>query len=302
MEFSIVIPTYNNREELQRCLRALDQLRGHAFEVFVGVDGSTDGTAEWLTEAKFSYPMTALYHPNRGNQGRAATRNLALPHLKGTYTLFLDSDMEAREDLLDAHLLVLKNGASASIGMVRYRNRKSNRWVRYLSERGVGKYQRGAHVPFHYFITPNTALPTAWLKAVGGFDPKINRYGGEDMELGYRIHKQFAPAFVLNAEAQVTTTQPKELDEALEQLREYGGTGLPYITEKWPELSGIYWVDKVHSRRLKDRLFEFLTLQPFRGGAYFFTKITPYFIARHLINYLVISYVHQGYREAEKRG
>ena len=184
MLFSIVIPTYNNLSELKGCLAALAALPVEDFEVWVGVDGSTDGTWEWLQQARYPFPCTALQHPGGTNQGRAATRNLALPHLNGRYTLFLDSDMEAAPDLLTAHQAVLDRGA-VSIGAVRYRNASDNPWVAYTASRGVAKYPGGAEVPFHYFITPNTALPTAWLRAVQGFDPAISRYGGEDMELGY---------------------------------------------------------------------------------------------------------------------
>ena len=298
MKFSIVIPTYNNLEELRRCLGALDKMEGVPFEVFVGVDGSTDGTADWLETAEFSYPMTALYHPKRENQGRAATRNLALPHLRGTYSLFLDSDMEVQPDLFERHLEVLEKGNTVSIGLVWYRNIGDNVWVRYISQRGVGKYEHGKSVPFHYFITPNTALPTEWLLGVDGFDPKINRYGGEDMELGYRVHRKYKPQFILNAEAKVYTTQPKTLDEALSQLYEYGSTGLPYIVKKWPELDSIFLVHKCHSRKLTDRLFEWSTKQPFRSIGRFFARLLPFFLAKHFINYLVISYIHQGYRES----
>lgn len=295
MLFSIVIPTYNNLSELKGCLAALAALPGEDFEVWVGVDGSTDGTWEWLQQARYPFSCTALQHPGGTNQGRAATRNLALPHLNGRYTLFLDSDMEAAPDLLSAHQAVLDRGA-VSIGAVRYRNASDNPWVAYTASRGVAKYPGGAEVPFHYFITPNTALPTAWLRAVQGFDPAISRYGGEDMELGYRIHRAYQPPFVFNDRAAVETTQPKQLHEALAQLREYGATGLVYITRKWPELDSVYWVARCKSRRWKDRLFEALTRQPFRGLAHALLRICPRAWQHILISYLVISYVHEGYR------
>lgn len=299
MQFSVVIPTYNNLPELQRCLKALGQVRGVDFEVLICVDGSTDGTLEWLNAEEMIFPLTVLHHPGNANQGRSATRNLALSRLRGQYTLFLDSDMEANPDLFERHLDVLKQGASVSIGPVYYRNAASNLWVRYTSERGVAKYAAGAEVPFQYFITPNTALPTTWWKSLGGFDPEINRYGGEDMELGYRIHREFRPKFIYNAAARVFTTQPKTLREALPQLKEYGQTGLPYIVRKWPELNKIYWVDKVNGGGIKAGILNFFTRKFWRPLIFGLLKALPYGLQKYLVSYLVISFVHEGFRAAK---
>jgi glycosyltransferase involved in cell wall biosynthesis len=298
MRFSVVIPTYNNLPELQGCLAALDALPDQDFEVLVGIDGSTDGTEEWLNAASFHYPLIVLSHPNHENRGRSATRNLALPHLRGEYTLFLDSDMEATPDLFAAHLETLKAGNTLSIGGIRYRNKQHNLWVRYTAERGVGKYPHGAEVPHHYFITANSALPSRFFLECEGFDPAIRHYGGEDMELGYRIHQRFAPRFIRNTAAVVETLQPKTLAQALPQLREYGATGLPYITAKWTDLRKTYWVNRIRSRKLKDRLFEALTWPGFRPLARAVIAISPFAVQKHVINYLVISYIHEGFRHA----
>ncbi len=299
MLFSLVIPTYNNLPELKNCLAALDRIGRNDFEVLVGVDGATDGTLEWLSAARFHYPLQHFSHPNFENRGRSATRNLTLQHLRGVYTLFMDSDMEAAPDLLDQHQRILERGNSISIGTVTYRNRSNNLWVRYTSERGVGKYDDGAVVPFHYFITPNTALPSAFFKECNGFDEAISRYGGEDMELGFRINQRFQPRFYYNATAIVTTTQPKTLEEALPQLQEYGATGLRYITQKWPELNHIYWVHRCNSRKVGDRIFRWLTRPFFQRIASWMIRWTPFGIQKFLINYLVISAVHKGYREGK---
>lgn len=296
MLFSVVIPTYNNLSELQRCLGALEQVVDPDFEVLVCVDGSTDGTFEWLAEAALDLQLKVLHHPDRANRGRSATRNLSLPHIRGKYTLFLDSDMEVPPEIFQFHLAELNAGGTVSIGPVHYRNSASNLWVRYTSERGVAKYPPGSEVPFHYFITPNTALPTEWWRDLGGFDEHINRYGGEDMELGYRIFREYQPRYVFNAAAKVMTVQPKTLREALPQLKEYGATGLPYIVRKWPELKEVYWVNRIDSGRLKDRLFCGLAHPRWRGWVWAMLRISPFALQKQLINYLVISHVHEGYR------
>ena len=53
--FSVVIPTYNRKPILEKCLRAMEnqvlrfneQVEG--YEIVLVDDGSTDGTVEWIT-------------------------------------------------------------------------------------------------------------------------------------------------------------------------------------------------------------------------------------------------------------
>lgn len=296
VRFDIIIPTYNNLTELKQCLASLGEMPHGDFKVWLCVDGSTDGTQDWFKSQSFPFPIRILEHADLKNHGRAATRNLALPFLEAPYSLFLDSDMVCRRELLQAHASVLDQGNTISIGTVSYQNTQGNLWVRYTSERGVAKFEGGAVVPFHYFITPNTAVPTHWLKEVEGFDTQISRYGGEDMELGYRLHLHAHPRFIFNNKAVAVTTQPKMLKDALPQLQEYGATGLRYITRKWPELSNIYWVNKCNSQHPTDRMFEWLTLPTFQKMAWWSLNWMPYGIQKILINYLVIAHIHTGYR------
>ncbi len=79
---SIVIPTYNGRDLLDRCLASVQRHRpdgAHgSIEVVVVDNGSSDGTSEWLERA---YPAVRVVRlePNRdfcgaANAGLAAAR------------------------------------------------------------------------------------------------------------------------------------------------------------------------------------------------------------------------------------
>ncbi|EHJ10282.1 Glycosyl transferase, family 2 [Crocosphaera watsonii WH 0003] len=57
MFISVVIPTYNRKPILEKCLKALEkqQLNDDIisnYEIVLVDDGSTDGTLEWLQENK----------------------------------------------------------------------------------------------------------------------------------------------------------------------------------------------------------------------------------------------------------
>ena len=73
-DVSVVIPTFNRRDQLERTLAGLAAQTGleHEFEVIVVSDGSTDGTDEWLRSGATPLPVSACY---QSNAGPAAARN-----------------------------------------------------------------------------------------------------------------------------------------------------------------------------------------------------------------------------------
>ena len=52
MNVSIVIPTYNRKPILEKCLKALEKQKLNKnvgdYEIIVVDDGSTDGTSSWI--------------------------------------------------------------------------------------------------------------------------------------------------------------------------------------------------------------------------------------------------------------
>ncbi|MCH5689062.1 glycosyltransferase family 2 protein [Niabella sp. W65] len=118
--FDIVIPTYNNLEELKKCLGSLETQTFRNFKVWVAVDGSADGTLEYLSSGCFGFMLECLQHADNKNHGRAATRNLALGCLTATYVLFLDSDLVVEHNYLESHYAVLVNNV-ISQGLICYK-------------------------------------------------------------------------------------------------------------------------------------------------------------------------------------
>ena len=85
---SVIIPAYNNAPFLRGCLDSvLGQTTGFSFEAIVIDDGSTDETAEILTE--YAGRILAIRQENKGHSG---ARNAGLEICRGEYILFHDSD------------------------------------------------------------------------------------------------------------------------------------------------------------------------------------------------------------------
>ena len=64
MFISVVIPTYNRRDILEKCLRSLDCQNACSdideYEVVVVDDGSTDGTPDWLRSSAGEFSRVRL--------------------------------------------------------------------------------------------------------------------------------------------------------------------------------------------------------------------------------------------------
>lgn len=88
---SIVLPTYNRATFLRQ---AFDSIRSQTFidwELTIVDDGSSDNTRELIPELAAACPQQILYI-HQSNQGAAQARNAALPHARGSFISFFDSD------------------------------------------------------------------------------------------------------------------------------------------------------------------------------------------------------------------
>jgi GT2 family glycosyltransferase len=106
-ELSVVILSWNEREQLDRCLRALeDHPPEGPMEIIVVDQGSTDGTLEMLSE---HYSQTRVI-ANETNKGISVGRNQGMRISRGRFIVMLDSDAYVTEgalqtlaDYLDEH-------------------------------------------------------------------------------------------------------------------------------------------------------------------------------------------------------
>ena len=68
MEKLVIIPTYNERENIERILRAISDLK-QDFHVLVIDDGSPDGTADIVKQLQPSFDNTVFLEERTGKQG-----------------------------------------------------------------------------------------------------------------------------------------------------------------------------------------------------------------------------------------
>ncbi|MFH0727170.1 MAG: glycosyltransferase [Pseudomonadota bacterium] len=95
-EFSIVIPVYNERDNLaeliDRCLEACRRT-GRSFELILVDDGSEDGSSEMIAQNADNYPEVVGVLLNR-NYGQHAAVLAGLAQSKGEVIVTLDADLQ----------------------------------------------------------------------------------------------------------------------------------------------------------------------------------------------------------------
>lgn len=189
MFFSVVIPTYNRKPILEKCLRALEnqQLRSNSvvtsYEVVLVDDGSTDGTLEWLKSYSSEFPHVRSL--SQDNKGPAAARNLGVEQAKGDTIIFIDSDLVVTKHFLQSHADALVQGQQ-QLG--------SDRLFTYGGVINTCNFDNPTSEPYKltdfsaaYFATGNVAIARKWLEKAGLFDTRFQLYGWEDLELGVRL-------------------------------------------------------------------------------------------------------------------
>jgi glycosyltransferase involved in cell wall biosynthesis len=224
MYISVVIPTYNRKPILEKCLKALENQQFtpgqplQTYEVVLVDDGSTDGTVAAFKNNP-QYPHLRILE--QSHQGPAAARNLGVQQAQGDTIIFIDSDLVVTESFLHCHATTLQSA---------YDRHSHRRFFTYGAVINTANFENPTQEPYKitdfsaaYFATGNVAIDRHWLEKVGLFDTQFQLYGWEDLELGVRLKKEgltlikcpaavgyhWHPAFCLN---QIPSLIDKEIE------------------------------------------------------------------------------------------
>jgi glycosyltransferase involved in cell wall biosynthesis len=197
---SVVVPTFNRLEGLQRVLTAFEQQRPDdlPFEVVVVDDGSEDGTSELLASWRSRrYPLRFARQPNGGP---ARARNRALTVASGDIVLFGGDDIEPHPDLVSEHVREHNRRGDhrvAVLGLTRWpEGEELTSTMRHIDGSGGQQFSYavlndGAEYDFRHFYTSNVSLRRDLLSSeAGGFSTNFPAAAFEDAELAYRLSKR----------------------------------------------------------------------------------------------------------------
>lgn len=205
---SIIIPTYERRDQLFETLKALSYIsRDERFEVILIDDGSKNALTDELLEYRKCYPIKYIYMKRVSECGSIArVRNIGYENSSGDIIIFLDSDMLIMPDFVEKVRSFFKmHDNMQHILQVGFRNnlKKSARKV------PPEKYKPSDYTYdercdlLDFFQCPFEGLSSSWTLAYGHtmaikretiemfglFDTGFTGWGLEDTELAYRYKK-----------------------------------------------------------------------------------------------------------------
>lgn len=189
---SIIIVSWNRRDDLLACLASLDRLSFARRETLVIDNGSDDGSLEAV---QATHPSVRLYKAEV-NTGTSVSRNAAARRAKGDFLWFLDSDCivedtDAIETFLHFHDREPRLGG---IGGESMRDHEGGPVTAFRVMRLLGSAltqteivdAASPHREADGIPTCNLFLSRAVFEEVGGFDPLFFHYL-EDLDLTWRI-------------------------------------------------------------------------------------------------------------------
>lgn len=213
---TVIVPTYNRIELLNMTLRSLSIQnidRSH-FEVIVCDDGSQDDARGLCESYSNLINVRHMYQSDKGYR-LAKARNMGIRVASGEICVFLDSGIIVKNDFLLKHIGNY-NGRSKcafTCDVLGYDANEVNfDWLKKIIN-NVEDFSTLMHhvdlnpdlrrnfyaetnfninqvpAPWLIYWAGNASAKTEDLISVGMFDESIVGWGGEDLDLGYRLHR-----------------------------------------------------------------------------------------------------------------
>jgi glycosyltransferase involved in cell wall biosynthesis len=237
LSISVIIPTFNRRAKLERCLQSLStqSLPREKFEAIIVDDGSTDDTQAFLAALNLPIHISSFVQKN---QGAGAARRLAVEHARGEYLLLMDDDAVMEPNLLEEHLRVQRahQGILAVVGSFDYQAAARKRALTHFLSVDRFFYpqcsmQAGLQDCANTFVGCNLSVNRKAVLACGSFDPAIRL--AEDADLGARMEARGC-RLLYHPQARAWHDHLSvTIDDVVRRSKSYGPP-LLYLLRKYP--------------------------------------------------------------------
>lgn len=186
MKVSVIIPTYNRKRVLKRCLELLfaQDYPKDKYEVVLVDDGSTDGTKKMV---EYLQPPCHFKYLSQKRSGPHIARNKGIRNARGEIVIFVDSDILTPPQLIKEHMEFHKKYGEKLI-VSGPAVRTSNLMDDFSDkEKRIKKKRWDLSGPS--LITSNLSVRKEYLERINGFDENFQGLGWHDWDLGLRLKK-----------------------------------------------------------------------------------------------------------------
>lgn len=276
MRLSVIIPTCNRANHLRTTLGAIENQTASRddFEVIVVDDGSEEPDLRATRKLVGSYKYRFL---EKKHGGLASARNLGADHAKGDILYFLDDDVIPGANTFKQHFESHEHesGPLVVIGSLPFsKDIPLSSFIWYLKKsshfdlyRDPHKYPGGR--PPLPPMNGNSSIARDLFFEIGKYDESFCGYGGEDLELGYRLAKTGA-RFVYNPHAVGYHNHGKTFSQFCIDM-ETAGESLIRVYGKYPEIKTAKNIDII-----EDPLIELKLRKGIKKGIFTLAAACPW--------------------------
>lgn len=225
IDFSVIIPTYNNEQKIERAVNSVVKQTFNSWELIIVDDGSTDATEDKLKSFLAEYNNIKYY--KQANKGVTVARNTGVEHATGEFICFLDSDDEVKENwLMDFKRLKNANTGYISCG--------------YLlnGEEGYPKQNKRISDYKYSSLAGSFALKQSIFHKIGGYDFHLKQ--SENWEMTARAIEfcQLNDLEIVHTDHPNLVYHHEKTAEQTKQRDEYRANATLYLHRKYSE-SGV---------------------------------------------------------------
>jgi len=246
MDISIVIPTYNRKKMLERCVASLigQDYPKEGFEIIVVDDGGRDGTRDAVKRMNFSnLRYIALKH----NSGPSAARNAGIAIARADVVAVVDDDYILGKDWAAGIMKIMEDQHDQSVIQCRITAAKSdNPYIMAWSIQVESMLKRNCYVSlekqgktFINLLGGAFVFRKEIITKCGGFDENLRV--GEDKDLFYRLNGM-GVRILYAPEIAVDCFPVSDFFSFFRQQFHYG-RGMIYFNEKWKVRNNNIWIE-----------------------------------------------------------
>ncbi|WP_241330173.1 glycosyltransferase family 2 protein [Chryseobacterium arthrosphaerae] len=188
MKISVIIPVYNAEKYVSQAVASALQF-DEVYEVVLVEDQSPDNALEVCRELAQKHSRVKLYqHPDQGNHGAGASRNLGIEKSEGDFISFLDADDYYLPNRFDAEKELFKNsdvdGVYGAIGVHYYSEKAKEQYYKVFGDRLTTVYKK--HPPKEVFPGQLNMIGTFGLFSIDALT--IRKSSLKTLEYFFKTH------------------------------------------------------------------------------------------------------------------